>query len=92
MGQKLRNVYSSRSAGMCAKLCVRMNQKQKLDIGARRLMDIFERQAAGLTVAERKAKWNAFNEIVAKVDTRAKSEEKSKTLRSLQPSRKQASL
>jgi DNA invertase Pin-like site-specific DNA recombinase len=77
---------------MCAKLCVRMNQKQKLDIGARRLMDIFERQAAGLTVAERKAKWNAFNEIVAKVDTRAKSEEKSKTLRSLQPSRKQASL
>jgi hypothetical protein len=70
---------------------VRMNQKQKLDIGARRLMDIFEQHATGLTVAERRAKWKAFNEVLVKADTRAKSEEKPKTLRTLQPSRRQAS-
>jgi hypothetical protein len=57
-----------------------MNRNKKLEGAAERLLDIFERSAENLSAPERDAKWRAFNRVMAKVGSRAKSQAKPRTL------------
>jgi len=52
-----------------------MERKNRLDQAAKQLAELIEGHLAKLPPAERKARSEAFHEVVAKVGTRAKSEE-----------------
>jgi hypothetical protein len=52
-----------------------MERKKQLDEATERLADLIEGHLAKLPPAERKARSRAFSEVVAKVGTRARSEE-----------------
>jgi hypothetical protein len=56
-----------------------MDQKKRLDRAAKDLAAVFEKHFSGLPPKEREVKSEAFREVIAKIGTRAKSEEPPKT-------------